>query len=158
MWWSSLESVGPVDEVEIQVLQLEILQRLQEGRLHVLWVMPGVPQFGGDEDVLSSQRLKDRHGQTDEHHKGFWTRNHRMCSERAWTSARWLKFPVLSSLPCWGRASPAELLRSLSRCHRWQHSRCGGNQLPAHTWLLASPVLSRKSRNCLKPWCRHNRF
>lgn len=57
---SSLEGVGPVDEVEVQVLQLQVLQSLQEGRLHVLWVMSGVPQLGCDEHVLSSQGLRHR--------------------------------------------------------------------------------------------------
>lgn len=46
-----------MDEVEVQVLQLQVLQGLQEGRLHVLLVMPGVPQLGCDEHVLSSQGL-----------------------------------------------------------------------------------------------------
>lgn len=50
---SSLEGVGPVDEVEVQVLQLEVLQGVQQGRLHVLWVVLGVPQFGCDEHVFS---------------------------------------------------------------------------------------------------------
>lgn len=49
-----------MDEVEVQVLQLQVLQRFQEGWLHVVWVMAGVPQFGCDEHVLSSQRLVSR--------------------------------------------------------------------------------------------------
>lgn len=63
LWWSwsSLEGVGPVDEVEIQVLQLQVFQGLQEGWLHILWVMFSVPQLGCDEHVLSSQRLTNTH-------------------------------------------------------------------------------------------------
>lgn len=63
LWWSwsSLEGVGPVDEVEVQVLQLQVLQGLQEGWLHVLWVMFSVPQLGCDEHILSSQRLMNTH-------------------------------------------------------------------------------------------------
>lgn len=53
----SLEGVGPVDEVEVQVLQLQVLQGLQEWRLHVLRVMLCVPQLGCDEHVLPSQAL-----------------------------------------------------------------------------------------------------
>lgn len=60
---SSLEGVGPVDEVEVQILQLQVLQALQEGRLHVLRVMSGVPQLGCDEHVLSSQGLVHRQRQ-----------------------------------------------------------------------------------------------
>lgn len=46
-----------MDEVEVQVLQLQVLQGLQEGRLHVLRVMSSVPQLGRDEHILSSQGL-----------------------------------------------------------------------------------------------------
>lgn len=49
-----------MDEVEVQVLQLQVLQGLQQRRLHVLWVMLGVPQLGRDEHVLSSQGLVSR--------------------------------------------------------------------------------------------------
>lgn len=55
---SSLESMRPVDEVEVQVLQLQILQGLLQCRLHVLWVVSSVPQLWRDEHILSSQGLE----------------------------------------------------------------------------------------------------
>eukprot|EP00756_Hemistasia_phaeocysticola_P022109 Hpha_TRINITY_DN15812_c0_g6::TRINITY_DN15812_c0_g6_i1::g.188700::m.188700 len=48
-----LKRLGPVDEVEIQVLKLEVLEALANCRLDVLRLVLRVPEFGGYEDVLS---------------------------------------------------------------------------------------------------------
>ena len=43
-----------MDEVEVQVVQLEVFQRLLQCGTHVLWAVLGVPQLGGDEEFLAS--------------------------------------------------------------------------------------------------------
>lgn len=42
-----LEGHGPVDEVEIQIISLEVAQRLIESLFNMVWVVMGVPQFAG---------------------------------------------------------------------------------------------------------------
>lgn len=53
----SLEGIGPVHEVEVQVVQFQVLQSLQEGWLHILCLMAGVPQLRRDEHILPPQGL-----------------------------------------------------------------------------------------------------
>lgn len=47
------EGNGPVDEVEVKVVKLELGERVVEGLLDVLGAVGVVPQFGGDEDLLT---------------------------------------------------------------------------------------------------------
>lgn len=128
--WSSLEGVGPVDEVEVQVLQLQVLQGLQEGRLHVLWVMFSVPQLGCDEHILSSQRLMNTHHMHRiKVHAGLLT-----------VKQTGLLLKQCRASPCPGRGLPAGPLRSPPRWRRWRRNQCGDIRLPKPKWLLVSPV------------------
>lgn len=47
------EGHGPVDEVEVKVVELELSEGVIEGLLNVLGAMGVVPQLGGDEEVLA---------------------------------------------------------------------------------------------------------
>lgn len=47
------EGNGPVDEVEVEVIKLELGERVIEGLLDVLWAVGVVPQLGSDEQVLT---------------------------------------------------------------------------------------------------------
>ena len=44
------EGGGPVHEVEVEVVGVEVLERGVEGGAHVVGVVRVVPEFGGDED------------------------------------------------------------------------------------------------------------
>lgn len=48
----------PVDQIEIQVLQLQGRQRILNGSLYQIRAMVGVPQFAGNEQVLTAKRLE----------------------------------------------------------------------------------------------------
>ena len=43
---------GPVDQIEVEVIQPQIGQGLLQGRLHILGGMGAVPQLGGDPELL----------------------------------------------------------------------------------------------------------
>jgi len=48
-----LPVLGPVDEVEVDIVQLEVDKGLQEGRFDVGWVVFAVPNLGRDENLLA---------------------------------------------------------------------------------------------------------
>lgn len=50
---SRAEVDGPVDEVQVQVLKLELGEGVVEGSLDVSRVVLRVPELRGDEDVLA---------------------------------------------------------------------------------------------------------
>ena len=49
---AGLESEGRVDEIAIDIVDLQPLAARVEGGLDPLGTMVGVPELGGDEDVL----------------------------------------------------------------------------------------------------------
>ena len=55
----SLEGHGPVDQVEVQVGEAELGQAAPAGRLHVLWVVLGVPQLRRHKHLLTTQLLRE---------------------------------------------------------------------------------------------------
>lgn len=61
LWQGSLKGIRPVHQVQVQILQLEVSQSLPEGRLHILGVVLGVPQFGCHEQLLPRHRLAWSH-------------------------------------------------------------------------------------------------
>jgi hypothetical protein len=42
-----LKRHGPVDQVEVKIVGLEVAQRLVESLFNMVWVVMGVPQFAG---------------------------------------------------------------------------------------------------------------
>lgn len=50
---AGLEGNGPVDEVQVEVVSLQLLQGLVAGGLDELWLVGGVPELGGKEDLLT---------------------------------------------------------------------------------------------------------
>ena len=49
--WAKVD--GPVDEVEVEVVKLELGEGIIESSLDVLRVVLGVPELGCDEDILT---------------------------------------------------------------------------------------------------------
>jgi hypothetical protein len=47
-----LEGDWEVDEVQVDIIELQVAQRLAQGWLHVLLGVVGVPELGSDEQVL----------------------------------------------------------------------------------------------------------
>ena len=47
-----LEGVGPVDQVEVEILEAEVGQSATTRSLHILGVVLVVPELAGDEDLL----------------------------------------------------------------------------------------------------------
>ena len=52
-----LEAHGPVDEVEVQVIQLQVAERLLAGSFHQVLVVIRAPQLADDEEVLTFYNL-----------------------------------------------------------------------------------------------------
>ena len=52
-----LEAHGPVDEVEVQVVQLQVAERLLAGTFHQVLVVIRVPQLADDEEALMLHHL-----------------------------------------------------------------------------------------------------
>ena len=52
-----LEAHGPVDEVEVQVIQLQVAERLLAGSFHRVLVVICAPQLADDEEVLIFHNL-----------------------------------------------------------------------------------------------------
>ena len=50
---SALEGIGPVDQIQIQVIGVEVFQRGVDSVLNILGPVAVVPQLRGDEDLRS---------------------------------------------------------------------------------------------------------
>lgn len=73
LWQGSLKGIRPVHQVQVQILQLEVSQSLPEGRLHILGVVLGVPQFGCHEQLLPRHRLVQGEGPTVRRATNTWS-------------------------------------------------------------------------------------